>query len=162
MDIDIGDEVSGHCIINGMWLFHIDKGPAALLVSHLSKYEGTPGVRIEVIASPKAGGRDEAQAILATLATELTTKSVYKGRALSFETTRTYLGGLGALKVHRFPEMSLDQIILPSKTLETLRRQPLARRSSWKKAERMGFSILTRTFHKKCLYTQTKNPHHIS
>ncbi len=122
MDIDLGEDVPGRCITCGIWFFYINDAPAALLVSQISRYENNPGVRMEAIVSQPAGGRDEAQAILATLAKRLITDSVYRGKALSFETARTYGGGLGALKVHRFPTMSLDQVILPKPTLDALER----------------------------------------
>ena len=122
LDIDIGDDAPGRCITTGIWFFHIDQAPAALLVSQVSRYEGTPGVRVEAIVSAGAGGRDEAQAILAELAKRLAANSIYRGRALSFEVTRSYGGDQGTLRVHRFPRITLDQIILPKKTLDVLER----------------------------------------
>ncbi len=122
MDIDIGTQDSGRCIICGVWFFHVDGGPAALLISQVAKYEQNPGVRIEMIASAPAGGRAKAQTLLATLAKMLITDSIYRGKALSFETGRTFHGGLGALKVHRFDQTTLDQVILPKSTLDALER----------------------------------------
>ncbi len=122
MDIDIGDAEPGRCISAGIWFFHVTDGPVALLVSQQSEHMGDPGVRVEAIASPAAGGREEAQAILAALAEKLTSTSVYRGKALSFATSRSYRGGLGALTVHRLPNITLDQIILPKKVLATLER----------------------------------------
>jgi hypothetical protein len=123
MDIDIGAETSGRCIVTGLWFFDRNGGPAALLVSQMRSYPGEPGgVRVEAILSEPAGGRDEGQRMLAALARELTTESVYRGKALSFETSRSYDGGLGDLKVHRLPKVGLDQIILPAKVISTLER----------------------------------------
>jgi hypothetical protein len=140
MDIDLGDDAPGRCIITGMWFFHANGGPAALLVSQVAKHTGTPGARVEVIASPRAGGREAAQAILAVLAKGLLDNSVYKGRAVSFETTRSYHGGLGSLKVHRFPAMSIDQVILPRRTLDTLQRTVFGFVSTRKALREHGFS----------------------
>lgn len=122
MDIDIGDEAPGRCINTGIWFFHLDGGPAALLVSQTGHYDSMPGVRVELIASPQAGGRVKAQALLAALAKGLLDRSVYKGRAVSFATVRSYHGGLGSLKVHRFPAMTIEQVVLPRRTLDTLER----------------------------------------
>lgn len=122
LDIDIGDEAPGRCIRTGMWFFHNDGAPAALLVSQVGRTDQNPGVRVEAITSPDAGGREEAQALLTTLARKLADNSIYRGKALSFETERTFFGGLGALKVHRIPPMTLEQVILPKPTLDILER----------------------------------------
>lgn len=123
MDIDIGSDAAGRCIVTGMWFFDKNGGPAALLVSQIKGYPGQPGgVRVEAILSDKAGGRDEGQNMLAALARELMAESVYRGKALCFETTRSYMGGLGDLKVQQLPKVALDQVILPAKVLEILQR----------------------------------------
>lgn len=140
MDIDIGEGRSGRCIVSGVWLFTLKRGSAALLVSQLSKYEGAPGVRVEAIMSEAAGGRDEGQSLLAALSKRLTIDSVYRGRALSFETNRTFDGGLGALKVHRFPIIALSDVVLPEKTLETLQRTVFGFASTRAALRERGFS----------------------
>lgn len=140
MDIDIGTEKSGQCIVSGVWFFYINEAPAALLVSQFIEYGQSNGVRVEAIMSEPAGGRDEGQAILAALAKRLTVNSVYRGRALSFETVRSYQGGLGTLKVHKFPPTTLEQIILPKKTLETLERTVFGFISARKSLLEYGFS----------------------
>ncbi len=123
MDIELGAGASARCITTGMWLFHIEDAPAALLISqNKARYGDLPGVRVEAIMSAPAGGRDEAQALLNALAKALTAHSVYRGKALSFETVRSFGGGLGALKVHDFEPMTLDQVILPKATIKTLER----------------------------------------
>lgn len=70
----------------------------------------------------------------------LTSNSIYRGRALSFETTRSYYGGLGDLKVHRFPETTLDQIILPRQTLNVLDRTVFGFIEAREKLLKKGFS----------------------
>lgn len=122
LDIDIGEEISGRCVVNGLWMFKVEDAPVALLVSQVGKMQHDPGVHTQVIASRPAGGRDEAQAILASFARHLSARSVYRGKALSFETTRSYMGGLGALKVHKLPMLTPDDVILPARTLNTLDR----------------------------------------
>jgi hypothetical protein len=122
MDIDVGDAVQGRCIVAGAWLFAHGEGPAALLVSQVTKHVEQPGVRIEAIMSEGAGGREAAQALLATLAQRFMAESVYRGRALSFATSYSYGGSLGDLKVHRLPKLALSDVILPQQTLETLDR----------------------------------------
>ncbi len=141
MDIDIGTEVSGRCIVSAIWFFRQNGGPAALLVSQKRKFPGDSGaVRIEAILSEPAGGREAGQQILAALARQLTTESVYRGRALSFETTRSYGGGLGELKVHRLPKVSLDQVILPAKVIATLERTVFGFVSARQALKEHGFS----------------------
>ena len=123
MDIDTGGETSGRCVAAAIWFFRWNGGPAALLVGQLSRpYETKDGLRVELVMSPAAGGRDEGQALLARLAKHLAENSVYRGQSLSFETERSAYGGLGTLKVHRLPKVSLDQVILPARTLDVLRR----------------------------------------
>jgi hypothetical protein len=140
MDIDIGAEESGRCIISGVWMFTLNEGPAALLVSQHPPHDGPPGVRIEAIMSENAGGRRAGQILLARLAELLTIDSVYRGRPLSFETRHSYYGGLGALKVHRFPRITIDDVILPKKTLETLERTVFGFVSKRKELRNLGFS----------------------
>lgn len=122
LDIDIGEETSGRCVVNGLWMFNVDGGPVALLVSQVGMMERNPGVHTQVIASMPAGGREEAQAILAAFARHLSDRSVYRGKALSFETQRNYMGGLGALKVHNLPKLNSDDVILSERTFKTLDR----------------------------------------
>ncbi|MEM9360862.1 MAG: ATP-binding protein [Pseudomonadota bacterium] len=122
LDIDIGEESAGRCIVSGLWMFKIDDGPVALLVTQVGRMEHSPGVHTQVIASAPAGGREEAQAILAAFARHLSDRSVYRGKALSFETARSYMGGLGALKVHNLPKLTPADVILSEQTLSTLNR----------------------------------------
>ncbi|WP_341365490.1 AAA family ATPase [Yoonia sp. BS5-3] len=140
LDIDIGEEKAARCVVNGLWLFKIEGAPVALLISQVGRMDPTPGVRAQVIASERAGGRDEAQAILAAIAKALSAKSVYRGKALSFETRRSYMGGLGALRVHKLPALTLDDIILPKPTLETLDRTVFQFVETRDKLKSKGFS----------------------
>lgn len=122
LDIDIGEETAARCIVSGIWMFKIQDEPVALLISQVGRMEHNPGIHAQVIASESAGGREEAQAILTAIAQALKAKSVYRGKALSFETQRSYMGGLGALRVHDLPRPSLDDVILPKGTLDILDR----------------------------------------
>lgn len=140
LDIDIGEENSARCVVSGLWMFKIEGAPAALLVSQVGRMEHSPGVHVQAITSEGAGGREEAQAILAALAMALKAKSVYRGKALSFETQRSYMGGLGALHVHSLPKLSLEDIILPKATLETLDRTVFQFIQTREKLKEMGFS----------------------
>lgn len=140
LDIDIGEAQSGRCVVSGFWMFQIEGAPAALLVSQVARMERDPGVHVQAIASAGAGGRDKAQAILAAIAIALNTTSVYRGKALSFETERDYMGGLGALRVHSLPELSHDDVILPQPTLEQLDRTVFQFLETREKLKEKGFS----------------------
>ena len=120
LDIDIGEDRSGRCVAAGLWMFQIEGAPAALLLSQVGRMEQNPGVHVQVIASEAAGGRDEAQAILGALAKALSNRSVYRGKALSFETERRYMGGLGALRVQSLPRLEAKDVILPEATMQIL------------------------------------------
>jgi len=57
MDIDIGEAESGRCVTTGLWLFHVEGAPAALLVSQQDgRYGEQGGVRVEAVMSAPAGG----------------------------------------------------------------------------------------------------------
>ncbi|MEX0279718.1 MAG: AAA family ATPase [Arenibacterium sp.] len=140
LDIDIGEEKAARCVVSGIWMFNIEEAPAALLVSQVGRLERSPGVHVQVIASEHAGGREEAQAILAAIAKALNARSVYRGKALSFETERSYMGGLGALRVHSLPRLTLEDIILPKSTLETLDRTVFQFIETREKLKEKGFS----------------------
>ena len=68
LDIDIGEDRAARCVVSGIWMFKIEGAPAALLISQVGRMEQNPGVHAQVIASADAGGREEAQAILAAIA----------------------------------------------------------------------------------------------
>lgn len=140
LDIDIGEERAARCVVSGLWMFKVESAPAALLISQVGRMEHNPGVHLQVIASQGAGGRDKAQAILAAIAEALNAESVYRGKALSFETQRSYMGGLGALRVHSMPPLSLDDIILPKQTLDTLDRTVFQFVQTREKLKQKGFS----------------------
>ena len=140
LDIDIGEEKAARCVVSGLWMFKIEGAPVALLISQVGRMEHSPGVHAQVIASEEAGGREEAQAILAAIAKALNAKSVYRGKALSFETQRSYMGGLGALRVHSFPRLTLEDVILPKPTLETLDRTVFQFVETREKLKKKGFS----------------------
>ncbi len=140
LDIDIGEEKAARCVVSGLWMFKIEGAPVALLISQVGRMEHDPGVHAQVIASEEAGGREEAQAILAAIAKALNAKSVYRGKALSFETQRSYMGGLGALRVHSFPRLALDDVILPKPTLDTLDRTVFQFVETREKLKTKGFS----------------------
>ncbi|MEO1238648.1 MAG: AAA family ATPase [Pseudomonadota bacterium] len=122
LDIDIGEQKNARAVASGLWFFAINDHPMAVLLAQVGQMEHNPGVQVQVIASEPAGGHAEAQAILAALSTRLSEASVYRGKALSFATTRHYMGGLGALKIHRLPRLGRDDVILSKTTLETLDR----------------------------------------
>ena len=140
LDIDIGDEKAARCVVSGIWMFKIEGAPVALLISQVGRMEHSPGVHTQVIASEDAGGREEAQAILAAIAKALNAKSVYRGKALSFETQRSYTGGVGALRVHSLPKLTLEDVILPKPTLETLDRTVFQFVKTREKLKAKGFS----------------------
>lgn len=140
LDIDIGDEKAARCVVSGIWMFKIEGAPVALLISQVGRMEQSPGVHTQVIASEDAGGREEAQAILAAIAKALNAKSVYRGKALSFETQRSYMGGLGALRVHSLPKLTLEDVILPKPILETLDRTVFQFVETREKLKAKGFS----------------------
>lgn len=140
LDIDIGEEKAARCVVSGIWMFKIDGAPVALMISQVGRMEHSPGIHAQVIASEDAGGREEAQAILAAIAKALNAKSVYRGKALSFETQRSYMGGLGALRVHSLPRLTLEDVILPTPTLETLDRTVFQFVETRDKLKAKGFS----------------------
>ncbi|MEO0429075.1 MAG: AAA family ATPase [Pseudomonadota bacterium] len=140
LDIDIGEQQAARCAVSGLWMFKVEGAPAALLMSQVGRMEHEPGVNLQVITSESAGGREEAQAILAAIARSLNAKSVYRGKALSFETQRSYMGGLGALRVHSLPKLSIEDIILPSSTLKTLDRTVFQFIEARSKLKQKGFS----------------------
>ncbi len=139
MDIQVGGGRTARCITTGIWLFKVKKFPAALMVSQKPRHEGG-GVRIECIASNDAGGLSFSHMILERLVLILKEESVYKGKVLSFATTRMYEGGLGALTVYDFPHTSLDDLVLPKKTLETLNRTVFEFIDKAEKLKKWGFS----------------------
>jgi len=140
LDIDIGEDKTARCVVSGVWMFIKDGAPAALVISQVGQMERNPGIHAQVIASQEAGGRDGAQEILAALAKAVNATSVYRGKALSFATQRHYMGGLGALQVHTLPKLSLDDVILPKATLETLDRTVFQFVATREKLKAKGFS----------------------
>lgn len=141
LDIDIGAEEPGRCVVTGLWLFRVNGGKAGLLVSQQPPQMGLPGVRVEAVASPAAGGRETGQTLLVRLSQLLSLDSVYRGRILSFATERNYDGGLGDLTVHRFPKTERADIILPNVTLNRLERTLFGFVAQRPALKELGFSL---------------------
>jgi hypothetical protein len=121
-EIDVGDTMPARCLKQGVWLARAGATPFAVVLSPAVRYGQPGGVHVEIAVPPD----DEAAALSRTFLEEVEAlvrrSGSYRGKVLSLEAQNDYSGRAGAVRVHRLPAVTRDEIILPERTLRLLER----------------------------------------
>jgi hypothetical protein len=105
------------CIKRGMYMFHVDDQPLALLIAE-QHYSRTPGIVVEVMGTSK----EQAEKFIHRLARLVKHGKAYRGHVLSLE--RDCHGGIN-IQFHTLPEVARDQVILPAELLDRIERHTI-------------------------------------
>jgi hypothetical protein len=103
------------CVSLGIWLLRHDDTPVVVLMVVGDERRGTSGIRFQVLAPD----RDRAQVFLADLKDRAHRLNVYRGKVLSFSFEEW--GSFG-LSFHPRPEVTRDDLILPTEDLDAIDR----------------------------------------
>ncbi len=106
------------CVKRGLYLFHFDKKPIALLITEL-EFSRSPGIVAEIMAPD----RETAERFAHRLTRAVRHGAAFRGHVLSLE--RDCYGG-AVIKFHSLPTVTRDQVILPADLLDLIERQTVA------------------------------------
>jgi cell division protease FtsH len=121
-EIDIGEENPIRCLKSGLWLLQQDKMRYAILLAPALQHGMTNGIRFQIATASGMQGVEIADRFFKTLERAVNESHSYRGKILSLEMERNYLGRSAGIKVHKLRTVERDQVILPKKTLALLER----------------------------------------
>ena len=124
-EVDIGAGETVRCLKNGLWLFHDDGQPVAVVLSKHDEYGQGANLFLEVAAPPGDRGAALASRIFDALERQLSQNSCYRGRVISLESSYRYTGHADRIRVHQLERVARDEIILPDTTLRAVERNVL-------------------------------------
>ncbi|MFE5817063.1 AAA family ATPase [Streptomyces sp. NPDC056479] len=116
--LPVAPDVELACVSCGFYLGRDGDERFAVLLRGPQDEYGRNKVEVEVLARDK----EFADALLAGLDTLVREHNVFRGQVLSFEGSE-FGRGLGPFRFHRRPELTRDDIVLPTGLLERLERQ---------------------------------------
>lgn len=118
-EVDTADDAPVRCLRNALWLAE-GETPHAILLSH-AMYP-IRGWRIEVCVPVGLAGERVTRRLFDHLEAAVARSTTYRGKVLSLDAEAGYRGMQAPLIVHRLPDISREDIILPDQTLELLER----------------------------------------
>ena len=119
-NVTLHDETVLPCVESGIWLVKKDGVPLVVLVCGANRIAVRESLTLEVMAAE----RPAADAFLGELRRAMGQLSVYRGRVVSLVSGDGSRGN--RIRFHRLPEVSRDDIILPSGLLEKIERDSLS------------------------------------
>jgi cell division protease FtsH len=118
VDVPLANGEKIGCVKRGLYLFHCDDEPAALLIYPEPSWH-RPNIRVEIMAPT----RELAESFLRRLARKTQHGQAFRGHVLSLE--EDCHGNL-AVRFHQLPQIGREQIILPEALLRRIERQTLS------------------------------------
>ena len=122
VDLDVGEAEPVKCLDNGLWLCREDDLNYAVVCSSHREYGHETGVRVESVTPAGEDGAALTTRAFKALEDAIGAARSYRGKVLSFDAEVDYRGRSSGIVVHRLPEASRDQVILPEATLKLLDR----------------------------------------
>lgn len=122
-DVDVGGEEPFAALNNGLWLFHVEDAPVAVLLSHYSDHFSMNRLaQVEIAYLPGLAALEFARAFLGSVQRAGERSRLYRGKILSFESGSDYSGMRADLLVHRLPQVERADVILSTQTMARLDR----------------------------------------
>ena len=119
-EIDIGETLPARCLLRGLWLAKEHNLPYALLLSSAVRYGQVDGTHIEIAVPPGEDGAALSRKLLDRLEALVKRTASYRGKIISLESTDSYSGRSGVIRIHKLRSIRRDEVILPEKTLRLL------------------------------------------
>ncbi len=121
-DLDTGEAEPVRCLKHALWMLGQRALRYLILVTPAMEYGRTIGVHVEIGVPAGEEGLKLSRKLFRELETRVQAAGSYRGRVISLEAALEYGGRGGAVKVHRLPAVSRDEVILPETTLRLLER----------------------------------------
>jgi len=121
-EIEIGEDDPARCLRNGLWIGEEDNTKFALLLDLKRDFMGSDSVHIEVVVPPGETSNQITRRFFNELEKGVNEASAYRGKVISLEREHPYSGKSTEILVHKLPEVTREDIILPKRTLELLDR----------------------------------------
>ncbi|CAX24600.1 conserved protein of unknown function [Methylorubrum extorquens DM4] len=121
-DMDVGEAEPFAALNNGLWLFHVEQRPVAVLLSHYTKYGEGTFAQVEIATLPDPASLAFARGFLAAVQSAGANSTLYRGKVLSFESGSDYSGMKAAMQVHKLPFIPREAVILETATMARLDR----------------------------------------
>jgi hypothetical protein len=115
-NVDVGDGSVVACVATGLYFIEDGEKRFAILTTAPRERFGDNAITVQVMGFERAA----CEAVLAEIRNNMRKKSVYRGRVISLEQSRSE--GLD-VKFHRLPSITREGIILPEGVLERIERQ---------------------------------------
>jgi AcrR family transcriptional regulator len=139
-EIDVGEALTIRCVRRALWLARHGRLPFALVIGQATRYGEACGTNIEVAVPPGEKGAELARNVLDNIESRVRAASSYRGKVLSLEATNRYTGAMGPIRVHKLKQVTLDQLVLPSKTLALLDRNVIGFIAQREKLKSLGLA----------------------
>jgi cell division protease FtsH len=122
-EIDIGEDHPVRCLKIGLWLLgEGDVALAILVASYRDMHRGQSLIRVQIATFNNERGTQARDRIFNSLEKTINNCRSYRGKILSLEDERDYLGRSVGIKVHKLRTVTREQVILPKTTLTLLER----------------------------------------
>jgi len=121
-EIDVGESEPARCLRSGLWLLEQHQQPFAVLLAAAERHGCIIGIDVHVATTSDDTGTTIRQNFFAHLEHSVGESRSYRGKILSLEANDMYSGLSSGITVHRLPQITREQVILPSQTLEILDR----------------------------------------
>src|SRR5688572_30803222 len=100
-EVDVGDAMPVRCLKHGLWLSYAKAIPFGVLLTPAERFGQTEGVHIEIAVPPGEAGMKLSYDFLASVEKLVNQAGSYRGKVISLEATRSYLGKAEGVKVHK-------------------------------------------------------------
>jgi AAA+ superfamily predicted ATPase len=121
-EIDIGEDLAGRCLKQGLWMCQDGNDNFAVLLSSSERHGTDEGMALEIAVPPGEKGMQLSHSFLSRVEKLVACAGSYRGKVISLEQTSRYSGKAGTVRVHRLHSVAREDVILPDKTLKLLER----------------------------------------
>lgn len=120
-EVDVGDQFPARCLKNALWVCRSENTPFAVLVAVADRHHGEE-VTIGIAVPPGESEINLSHTFLQEIEQLVNKSGSYRGKVISLEQGSRYSGKSGAVRVHKLHQVSREDVILPSKTIDLLDR----------------------------------------
>ena len=126
-DMDVGEPEPFAALNNGLWLFHVDGRPVAVLLSQYNDFAvRSRFAQIEIASLPDPASLSFARGFLSTVQEAGANSTLYRGKVLSFEGGSDSSGMRADMQVHKLPPVRRDAVVLADATMAQIDRHVFA------------------------------------
>lgn len=126
-DLDVGEPEPFAALNNGLWLFHVEGRPLAVLLSQYFDHAARSRfAQIEIASLPDATSSGFARGFLSNIQAAGASSTLYRGKVLSFEGGSDFSGMRSNMHVHKLPRVPREAVILEDATMALIDRHVFA------------------------------------